>query len=113
MSTDLTRESRLILKKLDACFEAFVNPESTRPSSKVRLIAKDCGFLEAIDQLLLSPEALGELGEGGIDLGNIASKLVRIDLETVSAKNALHLRACFYPSDFLLACLRAGRAGNV
>lgn len=74
---------------------------------------KDCGFQAALDELLLSPKALAELGHSGFNLGDITSKLVRVELEAGFAEHPLNLWACFYPSDFLLACLRAGRAGNV
>jgi hypothetical protein len=90
-----------------------IDPVISTPSVLLEIGVKDCGFQAAIDELLLSPKAFAELGHSGFDLGDIPSKLLRIELEAGSAEQALNLWACFYPSDFLLACLRAGRAGNV
>lgn len=90
-----------------------VDPVISTPGMLLEIGVKDCGFQAALDELLLSPKAFAELGQSGFDLGDIPSKLLRIELEAGSAEQALNLWACFYPSDFLLACLRAGRAGNV
>lgn len=93
----------------DSSFEI----SQTKSPRAVQIGAKDCGFRAAVDQLLLSPKALANLSQSGLDFRDLVSKILRIEVDSTLAEGTVNLNVCLYPSDFFLGYLRTNGAGDV